>query len=197
MESKTEKAAVQPAAAIMTTPAPKPAPAARRLHPAAIRLVAVAVLLAGWLGYLAFLVVKMPESRPGEPLILSRPQLLVSEVDVIARVDSAEPLTSVTIEEVLFPKENSPLQVGQEIRVTNLPKCKRLPLSGEKPADVPLDWNGPGSYLLPLQHIDGHDYKVTPTPASPGYPPSRDAVGPPRIYPATAAAKAEYRAIKP
>ena len=74
MESKTEKVAAKPAATITTTPTPLPAPTHRRLHPAAIRLAAIAVLLAGWLGYLAFLVVKMPHRSSGEPLILSRPQ---------------------------------------------------------------------------------------------------------------------------
>ncbi len=112
---------------------------------------------------------------------------------MIAQIDAAG---AVTVEEVLYPKQNAEVQVGQTIQVVNLALCKILPREGEKAKDVPPDWNGAGSYLLPLQHVEGDVYKVAPTPPSPGYPPSGDKVGPPRIYPGNAAAKAQSRTIK-
>jgi hypothetical protein len=199
MESKTEKGTDHPAGAITTTkpaPAPVPAPVGRRLHPAAIRLVAVALLFAGWIGYLVFLVVTQPRTATGAPLILSRPQILVSEVDVIAQVDGTGPEAQVVVKEVLFPKADAPVAVGQTVHVVNLARCKPLRRTEQKEADVKPDWTGPGLYLLPLQRADGDDYKVTPTPPSPGYPPTGGHVGPPRIYPATDSARAQYRSVK-
>jgi hypothetical protein len=201
MQSKTDKVAGQPAAAIMTTPTPSPSRAPRRLQPAAIRLVALALLFMAWLGYLAYLVVKMPHTATGEPLILSRPQLLVSQLDVIAEVDAAKdvsgPSPEVTIKEILFPKTGAPVKVGDKVHVVGLKECRRPPHDAEKTSDVPPDWTGPGRYLLPLQQANADTYRVVPTPPSPGFPPTRDRAGPPRIYPATAAARAEYQAIKP
>jgi hypothetical protein len=189
------------AAAIMTKPTESPAPAREpsgpRWHPAAIRLAAVALAFAGWLGYLAYLVVTMPKTGAGEPLILSRSQFLVSELDVIAQVDGTGSETEVTIKDVLSPKTDPPVHVGQKVHVTNLSLCRRLPREGEKAEETPRDWTGPGSYLLPLQKMDENTYRVAPTPPSPGYPPTRDKAGPPRIYPATDAARAQYRRIKP
>ncbi len=204
MEAKTDKVAATPAGTSMSNPT-SPSPARRRLHPAALRLAAVALLFAGWIGYLAYLVATLPHTASGAPLIVSRSQILVSEVDVIAHVDSTGPGADVTIEEVLYPKENPPFQVGQKVQVVNLDQCKPPPREGEKPENVPADWTGPGSYLLPLQ-VAGFigkeeekkiDYKVVPTPPSPGYPASSTLrAGPPRIYPATEAAKAQYRSIE-
>jgi hypothetical protein len=199
MESKTDKVAAQPAAATMTTPTPPPGPAPRRLHPAAIRLVAVAILLCGWLAYLAYLVVRMPHTATGEPLILSRPQFLVSQLDVIAEVDAREdgngPSPEVTIKEVLYPKADGPVKAGEKVHVVGLKECRRPPHEGEKASDVPSDWTGPGLYLLPLQQENADTYAVVPTPPSPGYHPPRGKEGPPRLYPATEAAKAEYRIL--
>jgi hypothetical protein len=165
-------------------PAPAPAPSAerRRLHPAVLRLVAIALVFLGWMGYLAYLVATRPLTANGAPLVLSRPQFLVSEINVVARVDSTDADGTVTIEEVLSP--SSQLEKGAKIHVGNLNKCKPRGL------DTPLDWTGPGSYLMPLHHREDDRYDVVETPASPGYP-----LGPPRIYPATKAALAEYRAI--
>ena len=198
MEAKTDKVAEKPAGAIMSNPSASSGPVRRRLHPAVLRLVAVALLFAGWLAYLAYLVVTLPHTATGEPLIVSRSQILVSEVDVIARVDGTQPESEVTIEEVLYPKEDAPVKVGQKGpgAEPGRSQCKRPPHELEKPENVPADWTGPGPYLLPLQSA-GKDndlkevYKVAPTPPSPGYPASPSLrAGPPRIYPATEAARA-------
>ena len=46
---------------------------------AAVRLAVAAVLFVGWIGYLGFLV-----RTTRHPIVLSRPQFLVSQKDVIA-----------------------------------------------------------------------------------------------------------------
>jgi hypothetical protein len=170
------------------------------------RLVLMAALFVCWLGYLGYLVATRPryDSRPlapSRPLVLSRPQLLVSEIDVIARVDADDPTKPVKIQQILYPPGEQVLHVGDEILVDNLNQCRPLPREGYPPPRP--DWDGPGDYLLPLNRfrLDGKThYRVTPTPPSPGYPPSHDAPagtpGPPRIYPATRPALAQYRVIR-
>src|SRR5438128_1430645 len=72
------------------SPAPAPTTGARRLHPAVLRLIAVALVFAAWIGYLVYLVATRPVTADGAPLVLSRPQILVSELDVIAEVDATD-----------------------------------------------------------------------------------------------------------
>lgn len=173
------------------------------MRPAVGRLVVTIVLFAGWLGYLGYLVVCRPHTPgdlagafTGRPLALSRPQLLVSTLDVIARVEDDKG-ENVVVEEVLYP-ENAPVKVGDKIRVANLDKCRPSPDPITKQEEPP-DFTGPGSYLLPLQSTaknDDKQFEVTPTPPSPGYPPQRaGGVGPPRLYPATKEMRAEYAQI--
>jgi hypothetical protein len=151
------------------------------MKPAVVRLLVAALLFAGWLGYLIYLVATTPRTPAGTPLVLSRPQILVSDLDVVGEVQGPDqPVKVVT---VLYPESEKGLE-GKEIKVTNLDQCKPLPRPEQKAADVPPDFQGPGLYLLPLRKAgDGPDYAVTPTPASPGYPPHGGRVGPPRIYP--------------
>ena len=174
------------------------------MRPAVGRLVVTIVLFAGWLGYLGYLVVCRPHTPSGlvgafngRSLALSRPQLLVSTLDVIARVEDDKG-ENVVVEEVLYPKENAPVKVGDKIRVANIDKCRPSsdPITKEQ---GPLDFTGPDRYLLPLQSTaknDDKQFEVTPTPPSPGYPPQRaGGVGPPRLYPATREMLAEYARI--
>jgi hypothetical protein len=189
------------------------------MRPAVGRLILTIALFVGWLGYLGYLVQCRPHTSDGRPLTLSRPQFLVSTVDVVARVDNDKG-TDVIVEEVLSPKEKPPLEVGDKIQVADILKCQPLPDPLAKtqfefrsfrwiPKEPALDWTGPGRYILALQSDPkegkGH-FRVVPTPRSPGYPPPppREAPadyprfgepGPPRIYPATAELLAEYRDI--
>jgi hypothetical protein len=150
------------------------------MRPAVVRLLVAALLFAGWLGYLIYLVATLPRTPAGTPLVLSRPQILVSDLDVVAEVKGLK--DPIKIVEVLYPASEKGLE-GKEITVTNLKDCKPLPRAEQK-AEVKEDYAGPGQYLLPLRKVgDGPDYEVTPTPASPGYPPSGMRLGPPRIYP--------------
>jgi hypothetical protein len=139
------------------------------MRPAVVRLLVAALLFAGWLGYLIYLVATTPRTPAGTPLVLSRPQILVSDFDIVGEVEGIDkPVTVVT---VLYPDAEKG-QEGKEIKVTNLKECKPLPRPEQKAGQVPEDYSGPGLYLLPLRKVgDGPDYEVTPTPASPGYPP--------------------------
>src|SRR5947208_6269522 len=105
---------------------------------AVVRLVVASVLFAGWIGWLVYLA--MTQSQP---IVLSRPQLLVSDLDVIARVD--DPGKKVVVEEVYAWHGKKPsITEGDSIDVGNLDRCRRLPHDNEADADVPLDWKGPG-----------------------------------------------------
>jgi hypothetical protein len=175
------------------------------MKPAVGRLLVTIALFAGWLGYLGYLVLCRPHTPggvvgafDGRPLTLSRPQFLVSTVDVVARVDDKDG-ENVTVEEVLSPKEKAPVKVGDKIKVTNIGRCRPLRDPMMKEQETPDDWTGPGEYILPLQsdpRKNKDTFEVVPTPPSPGYPPGHGgAAGPPRIYPATPEMRAEYKQI--
>lgn len=172
---------------------------------AAERLILTAVLFLGWLGYLTYLVVCRPHTPSGllgafegRPLTLSRPQFLVSTLDVVAEVSGAKG-AKVIVKEVLFPKSNAPVKPGEEIHVENIDRCRPLPDPLAKDANPAPDYSGPGEYLLALQPLDANDahrYEVVPTPPSPGFPTSQGVnLGLPRLYPATKEMLAEYRQI--
>lgn len=168
------------------------------------RLILAAVLFLGWLGYLGYLVICRPHTPggllgafEGRPLTLSRPQFLVSTLDVVAEV-SGEKGETIIVKEVLFPP-TSPLKPGTRIHVGNIDHCRSLSDPLAKSADPPPDYSGPGLYLLPLQAVDANDphrYEVVPVPPSPGFATAPGANSElPRIYPATAEMLAEYREI--
>ncbi len=156
-----------------------------------MRLVLVAGLFVGWLGYLGYLVATRPRFDDGWPLVLSRPQVLASDLDVIAELP--EPGQSdeveVTIVKVLYPR-NSSLKEGDTIRVSHLGECHPLPRGKRKP---PSDWSGAGRYLLPLEAVPGKTghYSVAAIPPSPGFEYSEAY----RIYPATPEIEAQYEEI--
>jgi hypothetical protein len=174
------------------------------VRPGVGRLLLTALLFVGWLGYLGYLVATRPLTVDdfrqrfwdgGQPLVLSRPQLLVSDLDVIAHVD--DPTKPVVVREVLYPAGEQKVLPGNSITVANLGDCRPPPREAGQPA--PADWTGPGDYLLPLlRWTEGGEtrYKVAPTPPSPGYPPQRGLEpGPPRIYPDKPQTRAQYSQI--
>lgn len=160
-------------------PAQKPRPEAAAARPAVLRLVLVAALFLGWLGYLAYLVWTLPPGGSDHrPPLLSRPQLLISPLDVIGVVEGLE--RPVLVEEVLYPTSaDAPRLAGTKVVVTNLDDCRQAVL-GPDGRPQP-DYTGPGRYLLPLRPLPDGGYEVVRIPPSPGYPFN----GPPRIYPAT------------
>jgi hypothetical protein len=169
------------------------------------RLILMAALFLGWLGYLSYLVLCRPHTPAGllgafegRPLTVSRPQLLVSTLDVVAKV-SGDKGETIVVEEVLFPTSDAPVKPGEVIQVENLDSCRPLSDPLAKDVNPRSDYSGPGLYLLPLQPLDAknpHRFKIVPTPPSPGFPTSQGvSPGPPRIYPATREMLAEYREI--
>lgn len=169
-----------PSPALESAPTLQPIPYRRR----PLLLAAAALLFAGWVGWLAFLVAT---ARP--PIVLSHPQMLAATVDVLADIEDLE--KPVHVVEVLWP-DNFPGRnemVGKELTLGNLSYCG-------------ADWTGPGRYLVPLRHPEGKAdaWIVAPTAPSPGYPPPEDGkhkpVGPPRIYPATPSVLAQRAQIR-
>jgi hypothetical protein len=142
------------------------------MKPATLRLALAAAVFTAWIGWLVYLVYSMKASLPpgaSRPIVLSRPQFLVSSLDVIVdlRQIHADP-ADVTVRRVIWPdtKEAQEL-VGKQIAVSHLPESR-------------ADWLGPGDYILALQRLGAKGYQVVPLPRSPGFPSGR-----PRIYPAT------------
>jgi hypothetical protein len=144
-----------------------------------------AILTAGlffaWIGWLAYLAVTATR-----PIVLSRPQFLVSNVDVIAQVDQGKtgPSREVTIEQIYW-QQNKELSLDNKISVTNLEAC-----SG---------WQGPGRYILPLHHSAEGNEVVLPG-KSPGFPPASAELAPtanrPRIYPVTSETLRQLESIE-
>lgn len=139
-------------------------------------LILTAVLFVAWLGYLGYWVLALRREAAeggGQPIILSRPQFLVASLVVSAEVagKDQQPLTAKVLEVYWPSNEETRKLVGQSIKVDNLGESEGL--------------SGAGTYLLPLLSA-GDGYRVTPTPPSPGYPPSvgrPGEPGPPRVYP--------------
>jgi hypothetical protein len=158
-----------------------------------IRLMIVSVLFIGWLGYLGYLVATRPQTEEGRPLVLSRPQILTSDVDVIAELPAppGRDMVKVTVLQVLYP-EDCQLQPGDTILVSTLEQC--APLRRSAKDHPPADWSGEGPYLLPLKRLPGKEnrYEVAPIPPSPGFEPGVFVY---RIYPATQEVLAQYRRI--
>jgi hypothetical protein len=164
-----------------------------------LRLALAAALFAAWVGYLGYLVYALPRSPNDLPIVLSRPQFLVSELDVVGVIEDKG--GEVTVREVLYSKGKSPPEPNATIRVVNLDKVRvvRVPedkdsreehLEERKPAaleNLPL---GPCLLLLRPAGEEG-EYEVAPLPPSPGI-----RFTSPRIYPATAETLAEYRRLE-
>jgi hypothetical protein len=144
---------------------------------AALRFWLLTALFAAWIGFLIYLAL---ETR--NPVILSRPQILASTLDVIADIDDQG---EVKVQEVLWPDDQKGKLEGQPIKVTNLAACQPAKEHDVRKANEM--WTEPGRYLLPLvKH--GKDYAVATTPRSPAFEPAR--VGP-RIYRVTPEVHAE------
>ena len=159
-----------------------PSPATRRWL-----LVVSAILFVAWIGYLLYLVIETarptvqlwpPRITKSQPVVLSRPQLLISTLDVIADVQArnGQPEPDVTIEAVQWPPSQQDRPAQKQIKVSNLVGCE--------------GWKGPGRYILPLVK-NGEEYRVARIPPSPGFE-----GGLPRIYPATAETERQLQSIQ-
>ena len=142
------------------------------MKPARWRLIVAASLFAGWIGYLAYLA-----ATTRHPVVLSRPQFLISNLDVIAEVEIADGAPHLTVTKVHWPPQDAAEFEGKAITLTtDLRDCP--------------GWQGPGTYILPLMRDAKGSYQVAPIPPSPGY---EDHKRP--IYPATSEAQQQLDAI--
>ena len=165
------------------------------MKPAVLRLLVPAVLFAAWLAYLGWLVAGQPLQAEGYPLVVSRPQILASEADVVAqlpeRTETGGKAIRATIAEVLHDTTGK-LKVGQTLDIGDLDACHPV----RRAEEPPPDWVKAGLYLLPLRRVQGmaSQWEIAPIPPSPGFH-HHDVR---RIYAATAEARAQYaRVAKP
>jgi hypothetical protein len=140
-------------------------------------LAVTVVLFVGWMAYLIQLALTHRHS-----IVISRPQILVSQLIVKGRVEGEEaPKDEVTVEIILFPEnEGGGVKAGQTIRVANLPLSTK-------------NWTGAGEYLLPLEKVDDV-YIVTSVPRSPGFLPGGNN-SQPLIYPWTHELEEQFKHI--
>jgi hypothetical protein len=145
-----------------------------------LRLAVAVALFAGWLGWLGYLAA----TTANDSVVLSRPQLLVSNLRIIADVDgNADAPDDVVIVREANKKNVTP---GDKLTIANLHQVTRA-----------QGWNGPGRYILPLLRDRNGKCTVTPIPPSPGYPlESGEPARLLRIYPATEAALRQLKEIE-
>ena len=147
------------------------------------RIAVAALLLVAWLGYL-FVLVAM--SR--DPVILSRPQILVSNLCVLAKIDEHEggPNPRVHVTRVLWAAGDDKQLEGRELLLEDLVDvCKEQ------------GWAGANDYLIPLSARKiGQEvvYEVTPLPQMPGFKPMPTEQ---RIYRATDDALRQFWELRP
>jgi hypothetical protein len=153
-----------------------------------VRLVIAAALFCAWISWLVYLA-----ATTTRPTVLSRPQLLVADLVVIADVKEGPngPLPQVAVREIL-PRDR---KLPPTITVTNLPMFQGK--LGRGGTEEFKGWEGPGTYILPLKdnHDHDHTYDVVDIPPSPGFPPHRRPAPRTRIYPATPATEEQLKAI--
>lgn len=92
------------------------------MRPVVQRFVAVAVLFAVWIAYLAYLVWTLPKSPNDLPPILSRPQFLVSDLDVVGEIEDDE--RTVPLVELLDPARAEDLAVLAGVAALQAPSPK-------------------------------------------------------------------------
>lgn len=147
------------------------------------RIAVAALLLVGWLSYL-FVLVAMTR----DPVILSRPQILVSNLCVLAKVDDHDgvPHPRVHVTKVLWAAHEDQLE-GRELLLEDLAGVGKE-----------QGWAGANEYLVPLTARKiGKEvaYEVTPLPHVPGFQPAKPIER--RIYRATDDAMRQFWELKP
>lgn len=131
-----------------------PEAAPSRSTAARIRLALATLAFLAWIGWLAYLA-----ATTTRPIVLSRPQLLVSEIDVLANLTErdGQPDPIVQVTEVLWTRHGK-VNLPEGIKVVNLSSLTSKD-----------GWVGPGEYILPLIRMDENSYRVAPIPDSPGF----------------------------
>jgi hypothetical protein len=137
---------------------------------------ALFVIWIGCLGYLAVTHGHWKEDLTER--VLSRPQFLISQLDIIAKLDSPND-SEIGVGKVVNNRTGKDIDPGQQLTIKNLSECE--------------GWKGPGEYILPLVKADaeGKTYRVAEVPRSPG-----SKTLPPRIYKLTPETSAQLNQIE-
>jgi hypothetical protein len=117
------------------------------MRPAVSRFVFFAILYAIWIGYLAYLVVGLPTWTNGLSPILSRPQILVSDFDVVGTIDST-------------PGPATPLDcfygqspAGDRAQAASATSLFLAPLDGPFSNAVALSWSSDDAHKVNVQEV--------------------------------------------
>jgi hypothetical protein len=154
------------------------------------RLVVAAGLFLAWMGWLVYLV-----AQTRHPVVLSRPQFLVADLYVTARLraDGDKPAARVTIEETLWARDaGDKLPAGTEVTIPALAESWQKEDAVKPKYGPDQGWQGERVYLLPLIKKKG-DYDVASIPLSPGF--AKDEAHRLQIYPANDEALSQARDI--
>lgn len=105
----------------------------------------------GWLGYQALTHGRFP--------VISRAQLLVSQLDVVGVVNAqsdGKPAPSVEVQSIHWPTDGGGLKPADRIQIVNLPEA--------------TGFRGPGPYIIPLvRDQKPGEFRVAGLPPSPGF----------------------------
>lgn len=131
------------------------------------------VVWVGWLGYQALTHGRFP--------VISRAQLLVSQVDVIGVVSAqadGKPDATVEVQSIHWPADGGGLKPSEKIQIVNLPDA--------------TGFRGPGTYIIPLvREQKPGEFRVAGLPPSPGFVTGGQFF----IYPLTPATQKQLEAI--
>lgn len=148
-----------------------------------VRLVLVGSLFLAWIGYLCYLV-----AITRNPVILSRPQFLVADAYVVAKLESGSqfehPADQIEVVKVLWHNE-------KKLDVAKLENSKIVVEELSK-FSAANGWIGPGNYILPLTKTASGSFMVTKIPPSPGFTPEHKDVP---IYPDTTSVREQLRML--
>lgn len=150
---------------------------------ARLRLTCAAALFLAWIGWLAYLA-----ATTTHPIVLSRPQILMADLVVIADLTERNGRADPQVKVVAVPWAKSKQDRNLE----------RFRIADFEVLDKDDGWQGPGRYLLPLKKtiVDGAArYAIAPIPDSPGFS-SSALTGHSRIYPDSADARRQLENMR-
>ena len=125
------------------------------MKPNRLKLLLALTLFLSWICYLGFLVIHTTRGIDGKPVRLSRPQFLISQLDLIIKPQMQENTVLAQVTEVLYSALNDKTpKVGDIVTINNL----ELPETQNK------------FWLVPLRSADfGKSFEIVPIPPSPGF----------------------------
>jgi hypothetical protein len=151
---------------------------------ARLRLILAAGAFLTWIGWLIYLA-----ATTTRPIVLSRPQFLQADLDVIAELAEVEnhPDPKVRVVEVYWPKDARDKPLGH------------IPVPELSELDKHQGYSGPGRYILPLQKATADKtvhFHLARIPRSPGYRARSGSANRYRIYPDNSETRSQLEKIR-